>query len=246
MYHEAMCHDQNSFVTLTYNDQHLPEHGSLQYRDVTKFIKRLRHHAKFLYYYSGEYGDDNGRPHYHLCLFGYDFSNDRFKWDRRNGIQYYRSTLLEKLWPYGFSDLSDFSYGAARYVAKYVFKKQTGDNSVRKYGIGVNKETGEIICKEPEQSRMSLKPAIGFNWFKKYHHEVLPADHVVVDGTKKPVPKYYNKMYKAMYPNAYDLVQQNRREDNKNRKLTQDQMDERELHIAINNARKTRNLNNGN
>lgn len=40
--HEASLYDQNAFVTLTYDQDHLPESGSLRYRDFQLFCKRAR------------------------------------------------------------------------------------------------------------------------------------------------------------------------------------------------------------
>ena len=40
--HEASLYPKNCFVTLTYDDDHLPENGSLRPADMTKFLKRLR------------------------------------------------------------------------------------------------------------------------------------------------------------------------------------------------------------
>lgn len=63
------------FVTLTYNDDHIPyssESGceSVSKTDVQKFLKRLRKDVKFRYYAVSEYGGQTERPHYHLLLFG--------------------------------------------------------------------------------------------------------------------------------------------------------------------------------
>lgn len=40
--HEAKSWQDNSFITLTYDDQHLPKNKTLQYRDWQLFMKRLR------------------------------------------------------------------------------------------------------------------------------------------------------------------------------------------------------------
>lgn len=40
--HEASLHDDNCFVTLTYNDQHIPSDAGLRHRDYQLFMKRLR------------------------------------------------------------------------------------------------------------------------------------------------------------------------------------------------------------
>ena len=40
--HEKSLHEESSFVTLTYDDEHLPANGSLVYRDFQLFMKRYR------------------------------------------------------------------------------------------------------------------------------------------------------------------------------------------------------------
>ena len=40
--HEASMHMFNLFVTLTYDDNHLPEYNSLNYKHFQDFMKRLR------------------------------------------------------------------------------------------------------------------------------------------------------------------------------------------------------------
>jgi hypothetical protein len=40
--HEASLHIFNSFITLTYDPEHLPEDGSLNVLHFQKFMKRLR------------------------------------------------------------------------------------------------------------------------------------------------------------------------------------------------------------
>ena len=122
--HEASLHESNCFVTLTYSDEgiaHLdrcidPETGeigagplrSLNKRDIQLFMKRLRKRtgAKIRYLQCGEYGSKTQRPHHHVLLFGFDFQGKyMFAENRRLGVRYYRSPMLEELWPYGMSAL---------------------------------------------------------------------------------------------------------------------------------------------
>ncbi len=42
MVHEAYMHEHNSFITLTYDNEHLPEDGSLVRKHLTDFFKRFR------------------------------------------------------------------------------------------------------------------------------------------------------------------------------------------------------------
>ena len=69
--HEASMHMFNSFVTLTYDDNHLPEYNSLNYKHFQDFMKRLRKsHNGVRFYMCGEYGEDFSRPHYHAIVTG--------------------------------------------------------------------------------------------------------------------------------------------------------------------------------
>ena len=73
--HESMLWDVNSFTTLTYNNESVP--NELKKKHVQDFFKSLRHQlhrkgrGKIRYYAVGEYGDRNKRPHYHMCIFNY-------------------------------------------------------------------------------------------------------------------------------------------------------------------------------
>ena len=65
---EAMCHGDNAFVTLTYEDDNV---RSLVPKDPQDWLKRIRKAVEPLrlrYYLVGEYGDISERPHYHVAL----------------------------------------------------------------------------------------------------------------------------------------------------------------------------------
>ena len=65
-YHKIAC-----FVTLTYNEKNLPQHG-VDKNEIQKFIKRIRKdNNKLRYFACGEYGSKGLRPHYHLIFFGF-------------------------------------------------------------------------------------------------------------------------------------------------------------------------------
>ena len=71
-------HEENSFLTLTFDDQHLPVDYSVSTRDMQLFIKKLRKQVQpkqVRFYLGAEYGDLNLRPHYHIILFGHDFQD---------------------------------------------------------------------------------------------------------------------------------------------------------------------------
>lgn len=192
--HEASLYSSNSFVTLTYNDDNLK--SSLDYTDFQKFMKRLRKSFPDVrYYMCGEYGSENWRPHFHACLFNCDFP-DKTVWKKDRGNYIYRSEKLEKLWPFGFSSVGHLTFQSAAYVARYVMKKQTG-NQAKDYYTRVDQDTGEVIALVPEFNRMSLKPGIGARWFEKFKDDVYNHDYVVVNGRKTRPPRYYDKLFHA-------------------------------------------------
>lgn len=204
--HEAQMHTQNCFITLTYDDDHLPSDRSLHYRDFQLFIKRLRKRypgRRIRYYMAGEYGENFGRPHWHACIFGLDF-DDKKLWKRTaaNSILY-RSQDLELLWPFGYSSIGDVTFESAAYVARYIMKKVTGKNAEEHY-TEIDPESGEITIRKPEFTKMSLKPGIGYEWYKQYTSDVYPHDYVVIRGKKVKPPKYYDKKYKIDNPYEFD------------------------------------------
>lgn len=204
--HEAQMHTQNCFITLTYDDAHLPSDRSLHYRDFQLFIKRLRKRypgRRIRYYMAGEYGENFGRPHWHACIFGLDF-DDKKLWKRTSANSLlYRSADLELLWPFGYSSIGDVTFESAAYVARYIMKKVIGKNAAEHYQE-IDPDTGEITNRTPEFTKMSLKPGIGYEWYKQYTSDVYPHDYVVVRGKKVKPPKYYDKKYKIDNPYEFD------------------------------------------
>jgi len=205
--HEASLHQQNCFVTLTYNNKHLPANGSLRPADMTKFLKRLR--KKFgngiRYFQCGEYGDKFARPHHHICLFGFDFTDKTF-WKDSNGVALYRSKTLEKLWKFGYSSIGDVNFESAAYVARYVTKKVNGKLAEKHYEV-INKETGEVTQRKPEYITMSRRPGIAKNWYSKFKGDVFPSDFIVIrNGIKSKPPRYYDSLYDIEYPEKFKKI----------------------------------------
>lgn len=68
--HELEVSSSAFFLTLTYNDEHIPPDGNLSKRDLQLFIKRLRKRNPGVRYFAvGEYGSEGSRPHYHAVIF---------------------------------------------------------------------------------------------------------------------------------------------------------------------------------
>lgn len=188
-----------SFLTLTYNPENLPSDGLVHKDTFQKFMKRLR--KKFgnglRFFACGEYGHQYKRPHYHAIIFGLRFP-DLIIHTVRNGFQYYRSPMLEKIWPYGFSLIGSVTFESCAYVARYVMKKQTGndiDDSLQPFVL------------------MSRMPGLGHDWYEKYKSQIYPNDFIVVrdDITCKP-PQYYDSLLEKDNSALYEQIKKSRQE----------------------------------
>lgn len=196
--HEAQTHEDNAFVTLTYDQDKVPKDGSLKYRDFQTFMKRLRRstNKRIRYYMCGEYGDQLGRlgrPHFHAAIFGEGFRENRKVWNKTETGNLYRAEKLEKLWPHGYSTVGELTFESAGYVARYVMKKINGRQAWEHYKK-YDPETGEIIWLHQEYAHMSLKPGIGGLWYEKYREEMYPQDRVIANGVAQKPPRYYDKL----------------------------------------------------
>jgi len=206
--HESMMHEENAFITLTYADEHLPQYNSLNYEDLQRFWKRLRHHLGALRYYAvGEYGDKTLRPHYHACVFGHAFIASRTIL-RESPHLLWTSPLLEEAWGLGHVSVGALTYESARYTASYINKKL---RSKQQY-VRVDEKTGELIALEQPRAYMSLNPAIGLNWLTQFGDQVYQGDYVVINGRRQKPPKYYDRWLEKRSKIALKMIKETRAE----------------------------------
>lgn len=224
--HEATLYKSNAFVTLTYEEANLPARGQLVYADFQKFMKRLRREYapnRVRFYMCGEYGE-LGRPHYHACLFNVDFWDKEYWSKQESGAKLYRSKILERLWPYGFTSIGDVNFETAGYVARYCMKKMTGFNARYHYYREDEKGGYQLI---PEFNKMSLKPGIGKEFLEKWEKDIYPHDYVIINEKKTKPPKYYDKIWKADNEDAFEEMQLER--ERKGRERYEDNTESRLL-----------------
>lgn len=196
-------HDHNSFVTLTYDEEQLPDDHSLDVRHWQRFAKRLRKVAgPFRFYHCGEYGDETQRPHYHAILFGLAFLSDRrpLAGHHSGNNQLYSSPTLTDTWGHGLCSIGSVTTQSASYVARYAMKKRTGKLAESHYN-----------GRKPEYATMSRRPGIGSTWFDKYASEVFPRDEVITNGHACLPPKFYDQKLKASDPTAFEELMLSRR-----------------------------------
>lgn len=209
--HEAQMYQNNCFITLTYNAENLPKNGSLDKTVLQKFMKRLRkeHGEGIRFYACGEYGDQNARPHYHICLFNFDFP-DKLPFTVNNGFRLYVSQSLARLWPYGFSTIGELNFETAAYTARYVTKKMTGEKAEQHYRV-MDEETGEYWDLQPEFNLMSRRPGIGKLWLEKYVKDIYPYDFCVLRDKKLKPPKFYDNVFDKWDPQQMEKVRSRRK-----------------------------------
>jgi len=202
--HEAQMHELSCFVTLTYDDEHLPPGGTLVKSHFQSFMKRLRklHGKPIRYFHCGEYGETSNRPHYHALLYGIDFSDKKTHSKNRDGDQLFTSETLQKTWGFGHCLIGRLNFKTAAYTARYIFKKVTGDDAEKHYQ-SIDLSTGEIIQRLPEYITMSLKPAIGATWYRKFASDVFPSDFLVHAGKKMLPPRYYFRVLEHDSPELH-------------------------------------------
>lgn len=187
---ETLVHAETAFVTLTYNDENLPEDGNVSPREVQLWLKKLRKRVTgrtIRFFAVGEYGGQSFRPHYHAILYGMPGcvrgqSRLRFPGDRECGC--YSCNVVRDTWGKGHTSIGTVTLQSAGYIAGYTIKKMTSKDDPRLNGH------------HPEFARMSLKPGIG-----------VPALSLIVESLVKTgwdkrlgdVPHGY-MMGKTIYP----------------------------------------------
>lgn len=192
--HQAQGHDQNCFITLTYRDEDLPPHNSLNHRDFQLFVKRTRKKVNLTYYMCGEYGDETQRPHYHACIFNYDYPDRKYHGKSASGGKMYTSDLLAETWGLGNVTVQDLNNQTASYCTRYIMQKALGANALQAYQT-IDPDTGEIIQRRPPYNAMSK--GLGKAWLLKYGADVYNTDQVIARGSPRRPPKYYDRLLKS-------------------------------------------------
>lgn len=189
--HERQLYTYATFVTLTYDDDHLPSsklrgRGSLRKTDFQKFIKRLRvnlerkyyhlYDQEIKYYACGEYGSSlyTERPHYHAIIFGLD--------------SYIHHDIIAEVW-----DKCDHDVGVvcepfetkavASYVAGYIQKKLTGQKAFEAYDQY-----------ELERPFLLVSKGIGKEWCRGNAIQYKKQKFCRLKGHKCPLPRYYRQI----------------------------------------------------
>lgn len=182
---ESAEYGDNAFVTLTYDDDHLPSDGCVDPQEIKNFLKRLKRKdgRSYRYFAVGEYGGQTNRPHYHLALF--DFPTCfRGQTDFRRSVCCSRCELVRSAWKNGGVHLGRLEPESAAYLGGYISKRATKEGDPRLHG------------RSPEFARMSNRPGLGegFAWELAstiLQHDLPAVPRAILHGTKSwPLGRY--------------------------------------------------------
>ncbi|WNK14104.1 MAG: replication initiator protein [Microvirus sp.] len=171
--HESQSWDSCIFFTLTYDNDNLPENGSLCKPDLQKFFKRIRKYIggkPIKYFACGEYGENTNRPHYHVIMFGLDYLYDR--------------KTIKDCWHYcdwsslGRSPFGDVCQQSIRYVVGYIEKTVLGLEAADEYG---NRQKPFHLVSKGIGRAYAIKNKSNFELDGK----------CIVQGQKRDLPRYY-------------------------------------------------------
>lgn len=208
---EAKLHEFNYFLTFTIDDDHLEDNfgcigsnnlygaPSVHMADISKFNKDLRNYYSRHFGISGirfvacsEYGSSSFRPHYHGIYFNLDIPDLEYYQTNDYGDPLYTSELINSIWDKGYVIIGECTYHSAQYVAKYMLKSVT-----------LPDDYYDLFNIERESIRMSRRPGIGMEWFRKHKEEVMHNNGVYIDGKLIPVPKYWIQQVDYDDPGAW-------------------------------------------
>lgn len=186
----ASLYKENCFLTLTYDEKKEGYHNEFEYSDIQKFKKRLRQYfartlgARVEVFNVHEYGK-NGKKHWHLIVFGGNFS-DKVLYTTRNSIPYFISERLKKLWPQGHHTIGDVTEASAMYQSQYMEKDFKHYNS------------------QSAKKSHSKHSGLGRPYFEKHYKQLLTLGYVPFNGKKIPLPRYFERLGHKHYCHFHD------------------------------------------
>lgn len=194
-------HEDNCFLTLTYEENLLPQDRSLNLRHIQLFCKKLRKKiGKFRFFHAGEYGNTTCRPHYHMCVFGYRPDDLVLYKTTEIGHRLYTSKTIDETWGLGKCWVGEVSFDSAAYVARYILKKINGEMA-----------EGHYQGRKPEYTTMSRRPGIGDAWLKEFKDDVYRHDELVLRGKRMRAPRAYDRRLELVDPSLIETIKRRRK-----------------------------------
>lgn len=227
--------DNSLFVTLTYDDNHIPCRlsdgsgkdvrgvelghkygmigGTLFKKDTQDWLKRLRrtvdynydHPMPIRFYLAGEYGTNTHRPHYHVCLFGLPHDLVAIGVNKL-GNPLYQSELINETWAMGHTVVGKLNTSTASYTARYTLKKAQGQDHKFNDDLGIAREF----------NTMSRRPGIGVEYYNVHKDQIYEHDQIILPASSKDKPnvvrppRYFDILYGAENPRRMAEVKEQR------------------------------------
>lgn len=222
--HEASRYNNNSFLTLTYNDEWRPEDNRLDPRGLQLFLKRLRKrlhtvlaqqtHAKrksdprshilsdsrspLRYFACGEYGEETGRPHYHALLFNADFHGPQI--GNAHGHQLRTNEHIAACWtdPRTGTSYGNHTIGTATAgaVAGYIAKYVLKSHQYNALNNPICDRDGVFNEAWIRPPFLRMSKGIGHSWLSAFHSDLARGYYTDGHGRKHAIPRYYKRKLK--------------------------------------------------
>lgn len=231
---EASMHVDNWFVTLTYDDEHLPlpiptysrhsyDYGlwsPLLYEDFEKFKKRLLEYIRYHYNVDGirflmcgEYGPKNGRPHFHVIFYGLplpDVVKHNDLTVKGRPYVYLSSEIIDNCWGKGFTTLGEVNWETSAYVGRYVMKKFSNLEEFDYCKLCYDNGWEPL---PPEMRQASRNPGLARPFYDVNKDEIYNIDKVVLPNGRTPQPcQYFDRLFDLEDPELLSQIRENRKE----------------------------------
>lgn len=207
---EAQQWDENYFVTLTYNDDHLPNNPIIDQetgeaktdingepviahplvkKHLQDFNKRVRRHWEYndnhqgiRIYGVGEYGDQTGRPHYHEILYNIPLANNLIYMGQRQRTMYGKTVTYNLYWSQELQNL--WPHG------QITIGEVNDTTCAYVAGYALKKHKGKTAAKwyadrglTPEFAIGSRKPGIGMAYFDSNRERITETEQMTLKTT---------------------------------------------------------------
>lgn len=236
---ELGYHDSAYFVTLTYDDYHVPRSYyadpstgeampslTLCKKDWQDFMKRLRYYFpndRLRFYMCGEYGPQTQRPHMHAIIFGLHLTDLVPYAKSAQGYQYYTSESLQRAWSVRstiedlFGQESVTPLAPIGYVVVGEVTWETCAYTARYIMKKLNGPEAKFYSDfnlEPPFVLMSRKPGIGRQYYDD-HPDLYQYEYINIStptgGRKFRPPRYFDKLYDIDHPEELAQIKEIRR-----------------------------------
>lgn len=236
---ECERYEHKYFLTLTYDEEHLPMYETFKYIDedgketiyendgtwtgslepdhVKTFLNTLRKHYErkgikdIKYFYCGEYGTQGERPHYHMILMGAPLDITQFYSFKVDPKHHKMHWKSKELNHWWGKGFVDVAEVEWNCCA-YVARY-----CMKKIDNENNARTYAEQGKIKEFIRMSRRPGIGMRYYAENRDKIYENDEVIQKTIKgktsafKP-PQAFDKKLKEEQPELYEQIKESRRQ----------------------------------